>query len=834
MTVRQSDLPAQVDPRLRQDVRLLGRILGEVLVEQEGEAFLADEERVRELAREDSGRLAALVRGFDLEKQGKILRAFAVYFQLANLAEQHHRIRRRREYRRSGETQRESLAEAFGQLAAAGIGGDEVAAALTGLRLELVLTAHPTEATRRTVLAAHVQLSRLLTELDDPRLTADERAEIERALAEQITILWQTDEVPMRRPRVVDEIRQVLWFCEEGLIDAAVDVLGHLRDHVPEAPAPLRLGSWVGGDQDGNPGTGPETIEEALSRARALLVGRFRAEVRELARILGQTSTIVPCSPELAQSIERDRRELHEHADEIATRNAGEPYREKLSFVWERLNAMIAGGAGGYDSADELGRDLDLIAGSLRQNKGERVAAGKLARLRREVELYGFHLAELEVRIHANDLAQAAPTFAAIAAARRRHGPHALDTVIVSNTRSADDVRHALGPAGPDGPRVVPLFESIDDLRAAPGIVAELLDEPSFVRDGGIEVMVGYSDSAKDGGYLTSQWEIYKAQEELAALGAERGVAVTIFHGRGGSTGRGGGPTHAAILAQPVAHPPGRMKITEQGETIAFKYGLRELAVRNLEAALSATLLSCFPDAARSRVPDGGREILDDLSRQAHGVYRAFVWESPHLVPFFRSFTPVDELALLAIGSRPARRPSDDDFLRSLRAIPWVFAWTQNRTILPSWFGCGTALDALGGRLGEVRELYAGWSFFRMLIDNLDMTLAKASLGIARRYLELVPGDVPGEALFAEIETEYERAVAAVLAIVGEESLLERQPVIRRSIQLRNPYVDPMNALQVELLRRYRGAASDEEREQVRLPLLRSFAGIATGLRNTG
>jgi phosphoenolpyruvate carboxylase len=339
--------------------------------------------------------------------------------------------------------------------------------------------------------------------------------------------------------------------------------------------------------------------------------------------------------------------------------------------------------------------------------------------------------------------------------------------------------------------------------------------------------MVGYSDSGKDGGYLTAQWEIHRAQEALAALAARREIEVTIFHGRGGSAGRGGGPTHAAILAQPPGHPPGRLKLTEQGETISFRYGLPGLAYRELEGALSATLLAAFPQVGGVEPPEAA-QAMDALSAAAHAAYRALVWEDDGFVRFFRQFTPADELALLRIGSRPARRPGDEDYLASIRAIPWVFAWTQNRCLLPAWFGCGTAFAAAD--LQELRRLYRGWPFFRSLIENLEMTLAKSSLGISAGYLQLVDDT----RLFDPIAEEHERTVGAVLEIVQASALLDRHRAVQRAIHLRNPYVDPMNAIQVDLLRRFRAAETGEERERVQRPLLRSVAGIAAALRNTG
>jgi phosphoenolpyruvate carboxylase len=434
------------------------------------------------------------------------------------------------------------------------------------------------------------------------------------------------------------------------------------------------------------------------------------------------------------------------------------------------------------------------------------------------VEIFGFHVAKLDVRLHARDLGteRARDALAAADDWWVRHGERALDTLIVSGTSSADDVRRARSLTGLS---VVPLFETVDDLAAAPGILDELLRaEPRAM-----EVMVGYSDSGKDGGYLAAQWAIYRAQEELAEVARRHGVDLTVFHGRGGSAGRGGGPTYAAIASQPAGHPPGRVKLTEQGETVSFKYGLEGLARRNLEAALAGTLLATYPDRLPSPPTAADRAVFDRMAEISRAAYRSFAWENDAFVEFFRAVTPVDELSLLEIASRPARRPNDADYLSSLRAIPWVFAWTQNRVLLPAWFGTGSALAAFGDE--TLRDLYERLPFFRAVVDNLEMTLAKSSLSIARGYLSLVGDPSP----FAVIEDEHARAVAGVHAATGVGRLLERQPVLLRSIALRNPYVDPMNAVQVELLRRHR--AGDETAQ---LPLLRSIAGIAAALRNTG
>ena len=791
---------APTDAPLRRDVRMLGDLLGQVLVEQEDDSLLADVERVRALARAARGGashddLAAAVAGLPLGRQASVLRAFALYFQLANVAEQQHRIRRRRAYAAEERLVPESLGESFSRIPAG-----EVAERVS---LELVLTAHPTEAARRTVLASHLRIAALLAELDDAPYRRDA---IEHELAAEITALWQTDEVRSHRPRVVDEIRNGHWFFEQSLIDAAEQLLADYRRHLPDAPTPLRFGTWIGGDADGNPNAGADTVREALERARTVLRLRYRDEVRELAAAIGISSLLTPVDPELLQSIERDELEMPAYASAIGDQNLDEPYRRKLSFMWRRLDADA------YGSVDYLVADLELLDRSLRAHRGARIADGALASLRRRVEIFGLHLAKLDLRVHAHEADERIREMLdAAAAARARHGPQALDTVIVSGTSSAEDIRrvHTLSP---EPLSFVPLFESVDDLRAAPRIYEELLDTV-----GCGEVMVGYSDSAKDAGYLAAQWEIRNALVALAGVARRRGSQLTIFHGRGGSAGRGGGPTYAAILAQPQGEPPGRLKLTEQGETIAFKYGLPGLAQANLESALAATLLAAFPEEVGVDT-----SLVAALADRSRVVYRSLV-DDPGFVDFFRSFTPVDELALLNIGSRPARRPEGADYLASLRAIPWVFAWTQNRCVLPSWYGCGTAFGE--AEVDELRVLYREWPFFRSLVQNLEMTLAKASIEIAREYLALVDDD----RLWEPIAAEHARTVAAVLEVVEADELLDRHPVVQRSIRLRNPYVDPMNAIQVELLRRYRGGE-----DAVVPPLLRSIAGIAAGLRNTG
>jgi phosphoenolpyruvate carboxylase len=867
--------------QLRRDVRLLGDLLGQVIVEQRGSSLLDVEERIRLLSRDlrvrdapqaERRELHELVEGLDDAARADVLRSFSMYFQLVNLAEQVHRIRRRRSHEHEGRPPHESLADAVASLRAAGLDDAALAELAREVRVELVLTAHPTESTRRGALAAQLRMADLLRRLDEPDLTPAGEAAVHRGLLEEITTLWQTDEVREKRPRVIDEIRHGLWFFERVLLDDAPRVVAELQRLVPQLDpeaAPLTFGSWIGGDQDGNPNAGPDTARAAIVQARALAAARYRDEVRDLARALSVSDRLVGVSEELVDSIRRDEERMPGYARQIGEQNVGEPYRRKLSFMWRRLD-VLAGAPTfdqfdeGYGPAQELREDLDVIDRSLRANRGERIADGRLAALRRRVRMFGFHVAKLDLRMHARDLAACDPdhdpggaawtTLLAIAEEQRVHGTQACDTLVISGTTSAEDVRTVLRLADRAGADLapVPLFETIQDLDAAPRIVRELLDDEWFDRQvrerraGRLEVMVGYSDSAKDGGYLAAQWHIHRAQARLAEIAQEAGLDLMVFHGRGGSAGRGGGPTYAAILAQPPAHPPGRLKLTEQGETISFKYGLVGLARRNLEAAVAGALVAAAPDrlgvdGAVSEVDREFAATMDALAVTAERTFRSLVHEDPAFVAFFRAFTPVDELALLNVGSRPAKRPDSERYLDGLRAIPWVFAWTQNRCLLPSWYGCGSAFEHLLGEEGgldRLRDMRERWPFFRALVSNLEMTLAKASMPIARAYLDLVPASEDSARIWATIEAEHDRTVAAVLAIVGTDELLDAQPVIQRSIRLRNPYVDPMNAIQVQLLEDLRAFDPSDPADPARAAaarlVARSIAGIAAALRNTG
>lgn len=867
---------------LRRDVRFLGELLGRVIAEQCGRDTLEIVERVRQFSRElrsakndkpSRPALHEIITRLSHSERSNVLRAFSMYFQLTNVAEQVHRIRRRRIHEHDGHPAKESIADAVMRLRAAGVDDEQLLKLAQNVKVELVLTAHPTESTRRGTLAAQMRIAELLRRLDADDVTPASQVGIERNLMEEITTLWQTDEVREQRPRVIDEIKHGLWFFEQVLLDDAPRVSAELQKimNVPAARestsgiSPLSFGSWIGGDQDGNPNAGPDTLRAAMVSARELVVRRYRDEVRNLARGLSVSDRLASVSSDLLQSIACDEQTMPSYAMQIGDQNAGEPYRRKLSFVWQRLNIRLGENLGGgtdpgYEYSEQLAHDLDLIDASLRENLGTRIADGRLAALRRRVGMFGFHVAAIDVRIHARDLATCDPgrdpnhpvwrTLRAVHDEQSEHGVQACGTLVISGASSESDVLRALELCERAGADLapVPLFETIEDLEHASHVMRELLKNEAYVRcvhehrAGRMEVMVGYSDSAKDGGYLSAQWGIFRAQRELSCVARDsspRPTDLMIFHGRGGSVGRGGGPTYAAILAQPPSFPPGRLKLTEQGETISFKYGLRGLARRNLEAAVAGALVAAAPDTlgeqgARSSVDAEHEAAMVVMSQHSEEVFRQLVHEDPAFVEFFRSFTPVDELGLLNVGSRPAKRPDSANYLAALRAIPWVFAWTQNRSLLPSWYGCGSALAAQAAQpdgLSLLRSMRKEWPFFRALLSNLEMTLAKASMPIAESYLELVESSSDRERLWTQIRGEYELAVDTLLKILDSAELLDTQPIIKRSIQLRNPYVDPLNLIQVQLLHAHRSSKGTKEETR---QLARSIAAIAAALRNTG
>ena len=933
---------------LREDVRFLGDLLGTILKEQAGEGLFETEEELRrgfkalracEGGPELRERLLAVVAGLGTPDAARVMRAFTLYFQLVNLAEQHHRVRRVRDYaREEGDRPAPgSLDEVLGRLAAAGVTAQAVRALLARLWISPVFTAHPTEVLRRTVLEKHRRLAKALDDRDDPRLGAADRARLKREIAAEIESLWQTDEVHHRAPTVLDEARHGLYFLDSTLFDAVPDLYADLEAalarHWPGEPLPspsfLRFGAWMGGDRDGNPNVTAATTYQALLLARRLMLRRHVARAEAISTALSQSVRWTSVSPALEKSLAAEAQAFPAVAAEFRERNPYEPYRQTIAFMHARLRHTLAALpetladaerfdqatlALGYRAPAELIQDIRLMEESLAANRGARTADVDLAGWRRQVETFGFHAAALDVRQHADvhadaladvvdtlrvldrpfreldeasrvawlrgelagarplvphDLSAFAPmtqevlrTFRTIATARAVVGPEALGACITSMTTRASDVLTTLlflkeaglfqsqgGGRVRTAMQVVPLFETIEDLRQAPRVLEALFAEPLYRAHlralGDVqEVMLGYSDSNKDGGILTSTWELYKAQQAIWEVARRHGLALSLFHGRGGSVGRGGGPSHQAILAQPPGTLGGRLKLTEQGEVISNKYGLPAIARRNLELVTSAALeASLRPELHQAPPQDVARweAILDDLSRRAMAAYRGVVYDDPAFAGFFAQVTPLELLAKLQIGSRPAKRKASSA-IEDLRAIPWVFSWTQSRFILPGWLGVGAALDAYwredpDRHLAVLRDMHARFPFFRVLLANVEMTLAKADLPIARRYVEGLGEHPEQDRIWTAIEAEYARTEAMLLRITGQEELLAGNAPLQRAISLRNPYVDPLSYLQVELLRRRRslgegGEAADLEALDDALKL--SVNGIAAGMKNTG
>lgn len=899
---------APKDVPLRDDVRTLGALVGDVLREQCGEAFFQLVERARRAAiAAATDELYALVSGLATPDAETLIRAFATYFEVVNLAERIHRIRRRRDYlRAASEPQEGSLAATVSRLAGSGVTSQRTAALLQRLRVEPVFTAHPTEATRRTLLEKEQVIGRLLVErLDSSRTPDEERAALAR-IREEVSIGWQTDPTPSARPTVMDELENVLFYLTDVVYRIVPPFYEELEDAVRKAydiqvptRAVLRFGSWVGGDMDGNPNVGADTLRAALTRQRELLLARYRAETAELARRLSQSGTHTGVSSAVRERVATYRAQFPQALAAIPARYHDMPYRVLLGLMSARLDATRRDDPNGYGSAAELERDLGTVIASLRVHRGDHAGLFAVQRLLRRVETFGFHLATIDVRQHAqvhrtvlatllgdpgwnersplerltrlravlergegptkSPSAEAARTldaFKAIAECRARFGSHAVGPYIISMAHGADDVLAVLvlarwgGGGGGGGLTtarsrhvaldVAPLFETVADLERAPAVMRELLGDPYYrahlaEREMHQVVMIGYSDSNKDAGIGAARWALQRAQATLVETIEKAGVDLTFFHGRGGTVSRGGGRITSAILSAPAGSVRGRLRVTEQGEVINAKYGLRGIAMRTLEQTVSAVALA----TALPRPPDARQAawnaIMEDIARDSRAAYRALVFEDARFVEYFHGATPIDVIQRMEIGSRPASRDSDaprGGEIERLRAIPWVFAWTQSRHLLPGWYGLGTALDRAAARYGSaaLAEMGRDWPFFRTLLDDIEMVLGTADLAIAARYAGLA-GELR-ETYFPIIRAEFDRTVRHVLALKQEQALLDSDPALQRSIMLRNPYVDPMSLLQIDLLKRWRAAGRPDD--DVFRALMASVRGIAQGLQSTG
>ena len=873
---------------LRDDVRLLGELLGQTLRTIEGAELFETVERVRALAKsgrggaaEDFEALAIELARMPVEAAMPVARAFSHFLHLANIAEQHHRIRRRRTYERdpAASPQRGSCAEAFPRLISHGVSPRALHDALAELRIELVLTAHPTEIARRTLVQKYNRIAQCLARQDREDLTQPEREAVESALLREIMAAWGTSEIRDERPTPLDEVRAGLVVFEESVWDAVPRYLRGvdraLRSTtglgLPIEAAPITFGSWIGGDRDGNPSVTPQITRRACLLSRWVAATLYLADVEDLRNEL----SIGDATGDLRS----------------AAGPGGEPYRDLLRTVRERLRetvrwieGSIEGEAdlpqpeGIYLDTDDFVAVLRLCADSLDKTGYRVLAEGGLADIQRRLATFGMTLARLDIRQEAERHTDALTAILAhlglgtysqwdeqrrveflsnelraprLSLPEFESTPEVQDVIATFRTM-ARIPRSSLGAyvitmasqpsdilavmllqqlAGVQDPlRVVPLFETSRDLERAGGVLEALFGLDWYrtsIREHQ-EVMIGYSDSAKDVGRFAAAWDLYRAQEEILVVSARSGVKVTLFHGRGGSVGRGGGPTHLAIMSQPPGSVNGRLRVTEQGEMLQALFGLPEIAMRTMDVYTTATLEAWLLPPAAPR--DEWRALMTQLRDEAREAYRGLVYDDPRFLQYFHQATPEAELSAMNIGSRPARRTKDSG-VKSLRAIPWQFAWTQTRLILGAWLGVEGALESAIARGAEprLRQMYSEWTWFRSVIDLLEMVLAKTDPGIAAEYdRRLVAPDLAG--LGSELRTRLDRAKAAVLTVTGHRELIESNAVLRRSIDVRNPYVDPINLLQVELLRRFREHPDD----RVRTALLVTINGIAAGMRNTG
>ncbi len=935
---RQAATPHADNKPLIEDIRLLGRILGDVIREQEGEPAFALIERIRQLAvayrlKSDAGAgrsLGRLLESLSVEQAVSVVRAFSYFSHLANLAEDNHHVRRLQAQERRNQPEDGSLATCMARLAKAGLQPSDVAALLAQAYISPVLTAHPTEVQRKSVLDAERAVS-VLIGARESLVTERERAANEAMLRARVQQLWQTRLLRTSKLSVADEINNVLSYYQSTFLREVPRLYAELEQRLGglELPPFLRMGNWIGGDRDGNPNVGADTLRLSLARHAETALRFYLTEVHELGAELSMSALLVPVTPALQA--------LAERSGDFSEHRLDEPYRRALIGVYARLAGTLhaltgtealrhaAAPSAPYPGAGALLDDLRTVETSLAGHSGAALAVGRLRPLIRAVQVFGFQLATVDLRQSSdqheavlaelmrvarievdyaslpeaakverllallNDArslrvrgavysAQAEGELAVFEAARElraRFGPEAIRHCIISHTEAVSDLLEVLllqkeaglltgvlSGTGEDQARaeliVVPLFETIADLRQAAAIMRGFYGLPGIVQmlrasGGEQDVMLGYSDSNKDGGFFTSNWELYRAEIALvnffAPLQVEHGIRLRLFHGRGGTVGRGGGPSYQAILAQPAGTVHGQLRLTEQGEVIASKYGNPQIGRRNLETLVAATLEASLLRPTR-KVPQRFLDAAAALSEHSMAAYRALVYETPGFGDYFFAATPIREIAELNIGSRPAARPKEGAPARSidnLRAIPWSFSWGQCRVALPGWYGFGAAVERFLSDFAQGREsgvallaqMNRQWPFFRTLLSNMDMVLAKSDLAVAARYAELVPERRMAKKIFGRVEAEWRRTQEALATITGQASRLAADPSLARAIEHRRPYLDPLNHLQVELMRRYRaqqesGAKADELHERVQRGIHMSINGVAAGLRNSG
>ncbi|WP_411288304.1 phosphoenolpyruvate carboxylase [Phenylobacterium sp.] len=891
--------------QLRATVRILGKVLGDVIRAEDGEAVFSQIEEIRQASvafhREGTPAAAQLMAerlgGLSLPETVRFAHSFACFLQITNIAED--QIQRSRG--RDGDARPDTLAGALRALKSEGVGVAAVLALLDEALVAPVITAHPSEVRRKSVLDRQGAIADDLDALDTAR-TDPERAAVERELVRQVSIFWRTRLLRNVKLGVGDEIDNAVSYFERSFLTGLPALYAHWLEVLgwpAHLPSFLRVGSWVGGDRDGNPFVTEAVMRQAMARQSRAALRLYLDQIHLLGAELSISAGLAGVTPQLQA--------LADASPDASAQRADEPYRRALSGIYARLAAAYpqltgepparpaAGPAEPYDGPDALRTDLQTVLDSLLTRHGPAFAQGPLPDLIRAVEIFGFHLARLDLRqnsaVHERvvgellkvagvcpgyaDLDEAArcdlllaelahgrllhspyadyseetrrehAVLTAAADLKQRYGRDSIRAHIVSNTQSISDLLEIylllkeVGLFTPgDAPRTQvfaePLFETIADLRAAPAIMRDYLALPlirKLVEPVGIqEVMIGYSDSNKDGSYLTSTWELFQGSLALARVVREAGLRLQLFHGRGGAVGRGGGSSFEALLAQPPGTIGGRIRITEQGEVVANKYADPELARQSLETLAAGVVLASLRKPAQAELPAPHAQAMDALARQSMGAYRALVYETPGFVDYFYGATPITEIADLNIGSRPTSRQTTRS-IESLRAIPWVFSWSQSRTMLPGWYGFGSAVARAGVPIEQLRELHETWPFFSSTLANMEMVLAKGDMAIAGRYAGLVEDRALADHVFGEIRAEWDRTLEALLAITGQGGLLENNPDLAAVIRSRLPYIDPLNHLQIELIRRRR--RGDDEAD-VRAGIHLTINGVAAGLRNTG
>ncbi len=916
------------DLPLRDDIRLLGRLLGDTIREQEGEAVFNIVERIRQTSvrfhrdEDDAARreLETILDSLSRERTNQIIRAYSYFSHLANLAEDQHHIRRSRAHAMAGAHAPEAPSPREGTMARAlklaresGVSQAALQSFFASALVVPVLTAHPTEVRRKSTIDREMEIAQILAQRDRQQQTPEEDAASEEALRRAILTLWQTSILRRTRLKVIDEVVNGLSYYDYTFLEELPRFYASLEDQLArtdpawsnvELPSFLRMGSWIGGDRDGNPFVTSDVLRQALQLQSRHAFGFYLEELHCLGGELSLDSRYASFSDQV--------RTLAQSSPDLSPHRQDEPYRRAISGMYARLAATAAalghddiarhavGTAPAYSSVKEFADDLSSLHLSLKSNGSASLARGRLRKLRRALDVFGFHLASLDLRqnsdVHERVVAElferAAPgtgyqslpedervalllseiktprpltspyldyteetaselaIVQEAAQAHRRYGPAAVPNYVISKASAPSDVLEVallLKEAGLLRPsegelhvNIVPLFETIADLRHCSRIMDTLFGLPDYMqllrsRGEAQEVMLGYSDSNKDGGFLTSGWELYKAEIELVEVFKRQGVALRLFHGRGGSVGRGGGPSYQAILAQPGGAVQGAIRITEQGEVIAGKYSNPDLGRRNLEILAAATFEASLLHSGQSAPRSEYLAAMKELSESAYRAYRALVYETEGFERYFWESTVIGEIANLNIGSRPASR-TNSRRIEDLRAIPWVFGWAQCRLMLPGWYGFGSAVSEWieahpENGLGLLQAMYREWPFFKALLSNMDMVLAKSNIAIASRYAQLVEDKALREAIFPRLRREWEASIQKLLAITEQKSLLDGNPLLARSIRNRFPYLDPMNHLQIELLKRHRSGDADD---QVVQGIHLSINGIAAGLRNSG